>query len=362
MSALSGARSIWQFGLRDLLAWTWCIGAIAASMRQGLTLLLIFGLPLSILGYQAIARTKTWHWPGWRFALRTNWPVVVCSIALAVILLCWRVRPLDMAGGMALAGGVLWSAALASARRRFWRALAPTPLLGFAYLLLCVNSPQHMERFIRGVPGSVLLQDVRGGRNGIQLFSDFSFSWPGPNTALIEEYLGPLEPEWEQQWYLSRGYAGQEERVNRQSIIRRSDLPEILAMLPSAAARRQALACVTNPKNLARVHQGMWLVAIKIFGYPQGSDVESWWRQDAKSFRSTEDPDEASRLVYGWRSEVELLANEKSQSSSADLVSIRQQLDAAANQEMGIWGGDDDFSQAYFLTSVREGMSAAESE
>lgn len=212
------------------------------------------------------------------------------------------------------------------------------------------------------MPGSVLLQDIRGGRNGIQLLSDFSFSWPGPNTALLETYLGPLHPEWEQQWYLSRGYAGQDERVNRQSIIRRSDLPEILAMLPSEAARRQALACVTNPKNLARVHQGMWLVAIKVFGYPDGLDAESWWRQDAKSFRSTEDANEASRLVYGWRSEVELLADEEARASSADLISIRQQLDAAANQEMGMWGGNGEFSEAYFLTSVREGMSAAESE
>src|SRR5690242_13561668 len=98
MSVLPGARTNWQFGLRDLLAWTWCIGAVGASMRQGLTLLLIFGLPLSILGYQAIARKKVWIWPGWRSALRRSWPVIACGGAMAILLLFSKVRPLEMAG------------------------------------------------------------------------------------------------------------------------------------------------------------------------------------------------------------------------------------------------------------------------
>ncbi len=343
-----------QFALRDLLAWTWCAGAISASLRGGLSSLLVFGIPLSLVGYQAIARANDLRWPGWRPLAQRCWSVVGCAGLLALILSC-GVRPLGAAGGMALAGGVLWSLALVSAKRRAWRVLAPAPLLVFVYLLLCVAWPQRMERFIRGVPGSVLLQDVRGGRNGIQLLFDFSYTWPGANTALIESYLGPVEPEWEGQWYLSQGYAGSEERVNRQSILRKTDLPDILALLPSDAARRQALACMTNPKNLARVHQGLLLVSLKTFGYPDGENAEGWWKRHAADFRAVENADEAAKLVFGWRVEIaKLLTADEAPAPDSPQFAVWQQLDAALNQELGMWGGDDDFSEAYHAAGIRQ--------
>jgi hypothetical protein len=343
--------------MRDLLAWTWCAGALAAGFRGGLSALTVFGLPLAIVGYQAIARSKDWRWPGWRIVASRFWPVLACGGLLAVVRLK-GVRPLDSASSAALAGGALWSLALAASPRRIWRWLAPAPLAGFAYLLACASWPQSIERFVRGVPGSVLLQDVRGGRDGVRLFGDFSYSWPGPNTALIERSLGAVEPEWEGRWYSSRGYAGMDERVNRRSIIREANLPEILAMLPSDEARRQALECVTTPKNLARVHQGLLLVSLKTLGYPAGHDAESWWRRHAAVYRIVEDGDEASQLVLGWRQAIEhCLAEADARSPRAPLYAVRQQLDAALNQEFGTWGGDDEFSEAYYLASAAQRSS-----
>ena len=169
MSTFAAKGGRWQFAMRDLLAWTWCAGAIAAAARNGLASLAVFGIPLSILGYQVIVRPKDRHWPGWRKTTLRFLPAFGCGV-LVVVLLLAGVRPLDAASGMALQGGVLWSLALGASRRRIGRALVPAPLVAFAYLVACASWPQSMERFVRGVPGSVLLQDVRGGRNGVQLF------------------------------------------------------------------------------------------------------------------------------------------------------------------------------------------------
>lgn len=360
MSISAAKHGRWQFAMRDLLAWTWCAGAIAAAGRNGLSSLAAFGIPLSIVGYQAIARSKDWRWPGWRIVARRYCGVFVCGGLLAALLLR-GVWPFDAASGMALAGGVLWSLMLASARRRFWRVLSPAPILGFAYLLTCSMAAEKMERFIRGVPRSVLLQDVRGGRDGVQLLGDFSYSWPGPNSVLIERYLGSLAGEWEGRWYASKWYLGLEERVNRRSIIRQPDLPEMLALLPSDEARRQVLRCVTTPENQARVHQGLLLVALKRFGYPEGYDANRWWRKHEPAFRVVEAPLEASQLVYGWRNAIQRIASEsEGRSPSLPDLALRQQLDAALMQEMGMWGGDGDFSDAYYLMAVRRKQAGAD--
>ena len=359
MSISAAEQGRWQFAMRDLLAWTWCAGAIASAGRSGLSTLAVFGVPLSIVGYRAIARSQNGHWPGWRVVARRYWSVFVCGLLLAALLLR-GVWPLDAASGMALAGGVLWSISLAGDRRRLWRMLAPAPIAGFIYLLVCSLEPQLAERFIRGVPRSVLLQDVRGGRNGVQLLDDFSYSWPGPNSALIERYLGLLDAEWEGRWYVSKWYAGLDERVNRRSIIRQPDLPDVLAMLPSDDARRQVLTCVTTTKNQARVHQGLLLVALKRFGYPQGYDADRWWRKHEPVFRVVEDPLEASRMVCGWRNAIRRFMSESETGSpSPPNYAVQQQLDAALMQEMGMWGGDGDFSDAYYLMAVRRKQAGA---
>lgn len=360
MSISAAKQGRWQFAMRDLLAWTWCAGAVAAAGRNGFSSLAAFGIPLSIVGYQAIARSKDWRWPGWRVVARRFWAVLVCGLLLATLLLR-GVWPLDVASGMALAGGVLWSITLAGARRRLWRGLAPAPIVGFVWLLVCSLAPQAAERFIRGVPRSVLLQDVRGGRDGVQLLDGFSYSWPGPNSALIDWYLGPLEAVWEGRWYVSKWYSGLEERVNRRSVIRQPDLPEMLALLPSDEARRQVLRCVTTPENQARVHQGLLLVALKRFGYPEGYDAERWWCKHEPIFRVVADPIEASQMVCGWRIAIQRIAREsENQSAPAVDGALLEQLDAALMQEMGMWGGDGDFSDAYYLMAVRRKQAGAD--
>jgi hypothetical protein len=58
-----------QFALRDLLAGTWFAAAAIASSHQGRPSLLAFGVPLGIIGYQAITRAADLRW-------RSAWPAV----------------------------------------------------------------------------------------------------------------------------------------------------------------------------------------------------------------------------------------------------------------------------------------------
>lgn len=354
-----------QFATRDLLAWTWCVGAAAAALRGGASSLLAFGIPLGLVGYHAIARQTDWRLPPWRFAARC-WPVAGCGGLLAMAL-AGGLRPLDAASAMSLVGVLLWSVILAAAKRPLWRILAPACMAPPACLLLCLGQPQLVDRLARGVSGTVALQDVRGGRQGVRILYDFRFGWSGPNAALIERYLGRVAPEWEGAWYLSRYYSGWDERVNRRSIIRRAELPQMLAMLPSSQSRQQVLACLASPSNLARVHQGLLLECLRVYGYPPGYDAESWWRRHRALFRIVENGQEASLLVWGWRPKVEQLAMATRDSMTpADSQAIFLQLDAALNQELGMWGGDSDFSEVYYALGVTvqaslEGNSPEES-
>jgi hypothetical protein len=92
------------------------------------------------------------------------------------------------------------------------------------------------------------LQDLRGGRRGIRIEPwGCAFGEAGPNTRLLEETLGPLEPEWRHQCIRSMllgDWRDGNERVDSRSIIRYDYLPDILAMLPHDGARRQVLRCV----------------------------------------------------------------------------------------------------------------------
>jgi hypothetical protein len=117
---------------------------------------------------------------------------------------------------------------------------------------------------------------------------------------------------------------------------------------------------VTTPENQARVHQGLLLVALKRFGYPEGHDARRWWRKHEPVFRVVEDPVEASQMVCGWRNAIQQIgAKSENGSGFAAGMAIGQQLDAALMQEMGMWGGDGDFSDAYYLISVLRKQAAA---
>ena len=184
------------------------------------------------------------------------------------------------------------------------------------------------------------LFDDRGGREGTLLSPGLRFGRNGRNTALLESYLGRLEPNWWVQAPRFPGIRDGNERVYSRSMIRSENLPAILAMLPSDTARRQVLACLTDPHNRLRVHQGLLLACLKQFGYPAGYDAERWWAFHEAAFVRERDPARAARVAYGWLEE----ANRLSSSWSGELGG---QLSAASYHVRGDWGRDHHFGVAY---------------
>lgn len=114
-------------------------------------------------------------------------------------------------------------------------------------------------------------------------------------------------------------------------------------MLPSDSARTKVLRCLTDPENRLRVHQGLLLVCLSSFGYPEGFDAESWWRHHEVWFVQERDPVQAARVTQGWSAHLRTLAN-------GDLPpELATQLQAANYQERGEWGGHLDFGEAFQL-------------
>ncbi len=184
------------------------------------------------------------------------------------------------------------------------------------------------------------LFDDRGGREGTLLTPGLRFGRSGRNTALLESYLGRLEPNWWVQAPRFPHIRDGNERVYSRSMIRSENLPAILAMLPSDSARRQVLACLTDPENRLRVHQGLLLACLNRFGYPEGYDVERWWAAHEPAFVPERDPARAVRIAYGWLEE----ANRLSSSWSGELGG---QLSATSYHVRGHWGRDHHFGVAY---------------
>lgn len=190
------------------------------------------------------------------------------------------------------------------------------------------------------LPGRWSLFDDRGGREGTSLSPGLRFGRPGRNTALLESHLGRLEPNWWVQAPRFPHIRDGNERVYSRSMIRSENLPAILAMLPSDTARRQVLACLTDPDNRLRVHQGLLLACLKQFGFPAGFDAERWWAFHEPTFVRERDADRAARVAYEWLED----ANRLSSSWSGELGG---QLSAASYHVRGHWGRDHHFGVAY---------------
>lgn len=256
-----------------------------------------------------------------------------CAACAGLLALCLlrHGRPLDAFTWTVLA--LLLLAALVAGLRKSRVGLG---LVGGFFLYLALPDPflyiPFLERWA--------LFDDRGGREGTLLSPSLRFGHAGPNTALLESHLGPLEPNWWRSAPRFPHIRDGNERVDSRSMIRSANLPAILAMLPSDAARRQVLACLTDPDNRLRVHQGLLLACLKRLGYPAGYDAQNWWTAHEPVFIREPDPHQAVRIVYGWLEEVNRLPTGGSRE-------IASQTMATQYHVRGSWGRVYDFGLAY---------------
>jgi hypothetical protein len=239
-------------------------------------------------------------------------------------------RPLDSFTWTALAV-VLACSALPGIFRLRWRTAVLISLLG---VYIAFPGPflviPLLERWS--------LCDDHGGRRGRLISPGLRFGHNGPNTELLESYLGPLPPNWWLQApqfpYIRDG----NERVQSRNPILRDYLPDMLARLPDDAARKQVLSCLVDPENRLRVHQGLLLACLLELGYPPGLDAEGWWRAHRDLFKREHDPIAAAKLTRGWLRKIGRLP------TASDAVGSL--YGAADYQESGSWGGHYDFGEA----------------
>jgi hypothetical protein len=139
--------------------------------------------------------------------------------------------------------------------------------------------------------------DLRSTRVEIRFGGDIKFNPKAPNAQLIESYLGPMEPHW------SGGGGCNYPIVTRRTMPAFSPnflLRDYLALLPDEPARRQVVACLTDPKNNLRMHQSTLLILLKIRGYPPGYDRMSWWAKHQGIFVSEPDLQRVVDTTLGW--------------------------------------------------------------
>lgn len=172
----------------------------------------------------------------------------------------------------------------------------------------------------------------------------FSFIKDGENTALIESYLGPHDPEWTSMSSLSPHLFDGNDRVHSRNIIHSSYLKSMLELLPTEESRRKVLATLTDRKNHLRMHQSLLLVCLHEWGYPNGVDAESWWATNGAAFYSENDGYIATSLALDWRARI----MKRCPSSDDTPKEIRIQLRACMKWDEFEPGSDPNFSVAHW--------------
>lgn len=216
--------------------------------------------------------------------------VFVLSLFCAAGIILLYGRPYDAATWFTLAFGLLSCFPLLARHR--WKVFYCLP---FLYYFLFIIPVQRYG-----------MLDVQGGRTGVLLMAfngETRFVRDGPNTQLLEDYLGPLEAKWDSislRSMLLGTFRDGHDRVYWSNIIFMPELPEILAMLPDNRARVQVLRCVTDRENILRLHQGVLLLCLWSLDYPEGYDAESWWSRHQHLFRHEYDQKRAALTVAGW--------------------------------------------------------------
>jgi hypothetical protein len=194
-----------------------------------------------------------------------------------------------------------------------------------------------------------LFDDV-GGRSGYAITPGLWFGSDGPNTALLQSYAGPLNPNWLYLGPLSPYVRDGDDRVFSRSIIRDEHFAAILRMLPDDGARVTVVRALTDPENRLRVHQSLLLTCLYELGYPPGIAPEDWWSHQEHIFRAEHDPMMAAATTQGWLRKIESTYIDRQASS------IPRQCRAARLQENGSWGGHPDFGEAFM--AIESGRTA----
>jgi hypothetical protein len=154
------------------------------------------------------------------------------------------------------------------------------------------------------------LLDFHSGRTGI----DATLVWrggptlryreDGPNTAMLQRLLVPRAEAWRCAGLRSTFFGlgswrdGSDVTVGS-AMIGDPYLREALDRLPNEQARVRVLTCLSDPANVARIHQEQLLLTLCALGYPKGHDAASWWRKHEDLFRPEPDAAVVARLVWG---------------------------------------------------------------
>jgi hypothetical protein len=150
------------------------------------------------------------------------------------------------------------------------------------------------------------LLDFHSGRTGIDATlvcgggPKLRYREDGPNTAMLQRLLPRRSESWRYAglrstfFGLGSWYDGADVTVGS-AMIGEAYLPETLDWLPNEQARVRVLTCLSDPANVARVHQEQLLLTLCELGYPKGQDAASWWRKHEDIFR----PEPARRSSRG---------------------------------------------------------------
>lgn len=222
------------------------------------------------------------------FCTATLVVVSLFRLGLPLTLYTWVVVTLCAASGVSLA---------LTGKRRFL--IFPATLAVCIYLAIPVPF-----QVIRLIEVWSLFDDV-GGRSGWAITPGLQFGKKGPCTAMLESYVGPLEPNWSYQAPYSPYIRDGNERVQSRNVIRYEYFPEILEMLPDDAARQTVIKALTDTENRLRVHQGLLLACLHDLNYPAGTDRNSWWLHHKELFKSEHDPIAAASLAQGWLENID---------------------------------------------------------
>ncbi len=200
------------------------------------------------------------------------------------------------------------------------------------------------------------LFDDAGGRSAWAITPGLRFGKDGPNTAILESHVGPLEPRWRFQAPHSPYIRDGNERVQSRNIIRHESFPEVLVMLPNDDARRAVIEALTDTENRLRVHQSLLLTCLYDLSFPVGTDRNSWWSHHKHLFYPEHDPTIAASLTQDWLEKVRAIY------SADDVPSmIRVQCHAVHNQQHGAWGGHRDFGEAFARVAIGQNEPNARS-